>query len=645
MARFGFLAGGLGQGLTAGATAVSNAYNQAQILKLEQQKNNIAGYSTFNQMLQTMDPDTLKAYWPQAAKNLFNTDPNDADTKAFYMQAIDKTTQTGQAVQNVFSSLSKDDPNSPILGLMKNVPLQTMATMSKDPEKLVQFFQGVGQLKQQSQAQDLIKNLTGGGQPAAASSAPTSAPAPADGTVDSSLAASGNTAQQAQAGVSPAPAPAPVTGPTLNASMAPVSNPAPAAPVAMPAPAPAPVSAPAPMPQAAPTVASPGGPAPSPFGTTQSVIGASPKDVASSVATLRSNAIRLSGNIYTKPLADQMLTQADALEKNFLTSQQNQTAQGELGVARQNAATNMANATTNMQNAQTRFQQFQLDKSTKSGWTPVDNTSGTQQGLVTLKNPAGDMKVIATDPARQKYYDTMTDSYNKRFDNIQSDAESATNTISGIANLRAINNGGIATAPAMGTAENARYVLGKLADSVGLPDIAKGITGTPAGAEVSDAIKQQLATAIASKMRSGSSMGSFSKGQATMIQEQLPELSDTPDGRNQIMDILQAGAQKNLDVYKIWSDHQNSGLPPFVKDANGQTAEDKTINYLNTNAVVAPGLQKRLNVSAGTQPITATGHTTTPVVPVVPAPQPVQNDWSSLGPDAFKKSVLGVGAN
>lgn len=643
MARFGFLAGGLGQGLTAGATAVSNAYNQAQILKLEQQKNNIAGYSTFNQMLQTMDPDTLKAYWPQAAKNLFNTDPNDADTKAFYMQAIDKTTQTGQAVQNVFSSLSKDDPNSPILGLMKNVPLQTMATMSKDPEKLVQFFQGVGQLKQQSQAQDLIKNLTGGGQPAAASSAPTSAPAPADGTVDSSLAASGNTAQQAQAGVSPAPAP--VTGPTLNASMAPVSNPAPAAPVAMPAPAPAPVSAPAPMPQAAPTVASPGGPAPSPFGTTQSVIGASPKDVASSVATLRSNAIRLSGNIYTKPLADQMLTQADALEKNFLTSQQNQTAQGELGVARQNAATNMANATTNMQNAQTRFQQFQLDKSTKSGWTPVDNTSGTQQGLVTLKNPAGDMKVIATDPARQKYYDTMTDSYNKRFDNIQSDAESATNTLSGIANLRAINNGGIATAPAMGTAENARYVLGKLADSVGLPDIAKGITGTPAGAEVSDAIKQQLATAIASKMRSGSSMGSFSKGQATMIQEQLPELSDTPDGRNQIMDILQAGAQKNLDVYKIWSDHQNSGLPPFVKDANGQTAEDKTINYLNTNAVVAPGLQKRLNVSAGTQPITATGHTTTPVVPVVPAPQPVQNDWSSLGPDAFKKSVLGVGAN
>lgn len=129
MANLGYFAGGVAQGINAG----TQIYQRMQLVQLEKQKQSIAGYAAFNNLLTTYDEDTLKALGPGIMKNVLGMDPSDPTSKAAYNQLIDKRTQMGGALRDAISSIGDGDPNNPIINLMKTVPIQSFGKMLQDP--------------------------------------------------------------------------------------------------------------------------------------------------------------------------------------------------------------------------------------------------------------------------------------------------------------------------------------------------------------------------------------------------------------------------------------------------------------------------------------------------------------------------------
>lgn len=572
----GFFAGGAAQGFSNAFGQGMSAIIQMRYMKLMQQRQNLQGYQTFNQMLQTMDPGTLKAMWPSVSKNLFNVDPSDAETKSFYMQAIDSNSQIGQSVRDAFNSINGNDPNDPVANVMKTVPLPALAQMAKNPAQMTGFLSSVQQLKMQRQAQGLMSQVLGGGTSGSAPSAPstltssTAIPAATPGGAAPTVAP-GTLSANTQASAAPLPGPISTTTPVVGPAI-----------------------------QTTPTE----GPV--------SALTSSAGDVATAVSKMRQMSSVFSLNPYTHDMAKMYQDQADNMERNFLTRQSTAVQASRAGA---------------------QWAQVAIDRQTRLGWQPQPQTPDqAAQGTTVLRNPAGDMKVVASNPAAQKYYETMADQYGKKFDDIQSAAENSTQIMAGVNEMRAINNGGDATAPPQGTFENERYMLGRLFDTLGMPNLAKGITKSAPGSEATDSILAQAAGQIAQKMRQGS-MGSYSGPMINLVETQLPQLANTADGRNMILDILESGAQKAQGVYSIWSQHINGGTPPYMADQSGRTAEDKTMDYLREQQAVPASIQNRLNVMTGRQPVTATGQTS-----------PLTTPLSRLSPSQFLQLMNNQGA-
>lgn len=158
MAGFGAAAGGAAQGIQTGMQMGL----QRQMIQIQRQRANLEGWNQLNTFINTVDPQTAKTMWPQVSKTFMGADPNDQNAKASYMQWVDGNTQSGAALRTALSSMG--DPNSPMNSVVKNIPVQTFASMMKNPQALVQFLGATTQYQlQQSQLKALQSFYQGGG--------------------------------------------------------------------------------------------------------------------------------------------------------------------------------------------------------------------------------------------------------------------------------------------------------------------------------------------------------------------------------------------------------------------------------------------------------------------------------------------------
>lgn len=438
--NLGIAAGGAAQGIQNGAQVYSQAVaiqQRNQLIQLEKQKQNIAGYSAFNKMLQTMNPDTMKTLGPNIMKNVLGMDPTDAGAKATYQSMIDPTSQVGKAVRDTFSAMS-GDPNDPISGMMKNIPIQSWAKMAQDPSQLTDMMIQLNNYKMMRAAQ---QDMMGGGTTPPA--APTGG-APAE-PVQSQVLSNANAGVGGGNGTNGAASAAPPMAIPMGGGTAPPMGTAPA-----------------------------GAPANGGGAGLSALAGADPNSVAATVTALRKRAMLMSFNPMMKDVAGTMLTSADTLEKNYIGQQQ----------------------------ANTQFINAATERAKSSYGAPEPQTPEQQaNGITIYKNKLGDPKVVADNPAKQAYYDNLAKASSTHFDEINQNAEMAQTRLGQINTNRALINGGDKTAPPTGTFEFAQYGIGKMLNSLNIPGF-QGVLKNASTSEAVDAVLAQIAGPMASQLRS-----------------------------------------------------------------------------------------------------------------------------------------------
>src|SRR5258708_6186806 len=148
----GMAAGGAGQGIMQTAQTygmVKSAQQRQQLIQLEQQKQNVTGWTTLRDMMNNMTPDTFNSMLPTLAK-MTGSDPADPQFKNMVKQMGDSQSQLGEAARTYLNSANMGD-------IAKNMPLNSLAKMASDPGAMNTFIKGSQDIKMQQQALQLTQ--------------------------------------------------------------------------------------------------------------------------------------------------------------------------------------------------------------------------------------------------------------------------------------------------------------------------------------------------------------------------------------------------------------------------------------------------------------------------------------------------------
>ena len=569
--------GDFGSSFAATFGAMAQSYQTQQMLQLEQQKQNIEGYQQFYNMLQTMDPATLKAMKPTIMQNFFGVDPKDKAVGAFFDQAIDGNTQIGKSIRDAFSSLSSNDPNNPVMKMMMKMPIQNFAAMGRDPSKMASFLSSITAINQQTQGIGLMTKLVNGDQ--------TTPPVPAGRSVTPAPSAPATSTTTATTAPQAAPQAAgsqgqTYTGGDLNTAVTTTSEneqniknfvqPAAASPRAT-APAPSAPTQPAAAAQPTPPVAA---------GTS---IPGMPAALSAKIADLRHKAQLLSMYSVSKNLGDKFQAEADKLESDYVAGS-NAVAQTRRAAAQESEAATAAGTLALKRQSETYAGTVSPDEQNKAGLMP---------GATYQKNQLGKYSQVQPDPNAASYATQRNDIIAG-----QTIAQKA------LPVLRTIKAGLTSNEPsAVGPVLEPRIFMSQVLTALGHGDFATHFFGKAATSDTVEAGRHQFTTIVSAAMRKNFGSGA---AQLENVENNIGEMTDSRQGQIAIVNGLIAAQSRANAAGDILRQHEQKFGRAWTRetngklDPNGQDAFAKVNSYMSSTNGVPQSVLDAISANTGT---------------------------------------------